>query len=1132
MNYETLKQKVGDSALNVIVYGDISNVSSRVNIDYFSIKTCVCKAIYFVTENKLEVLTETIPLMVVTRAGIAGNSLLIKGNLFKGMTDFIIGGSVLQDSGVTNFDAVVERIKDSDIQRLNTKYNIKDIATDTIKYGKLIEDALKVDCKQSNVQLDDILWDGIETLSTAIDVAIASQENFRKYLNNYLKSVVRHNRSKDAYGVVLNNFSRKIAELKIDSNRIANLIEKISPITAKTLNPIVPRIRLSKLLVKTYGYSVFSVICSFNSLGDLVRKFTLDCERNIDFDDELINTINKVSETFKFGEENTYLNKDYESWRHVLCKGLHALANPDFICVAILSFFLEDFDSGDLSKLYSLKREGIIEDSVDLLTILEQNPYVLHYFNDEIRTGVLDTVALSNGLIGRIKGVKETIVLNLRKSIACLDYFKDNSQNVGSTIEVIDSTFNTKDSKLSKSIFDIMVTRKRAYHLLVESGFVDFAKWDMPIAGTYGFKFKELISGGIATDGIKKVERECLHQVFGNMYAPTQIQWNYRGMYQYGGRRSVKISLIQSTEQERVGVLNIAEKTGQVLGLKYNGKSYFGTTRDIANEYGIFTCLNELKNRDISFDKDRIESLIAEFEDIKGFKLEEKQRDAARAVGNNLLCITGPAGSGKTTAAEVLLYVIENVYGGTVVFAAPTGRAADRLRETVNRPVYTLHRLFKISDNEDAEINAIEADTLVIDEMSMVNSALLNRALKGINLKKTRLILIADIEQLPPIGAGKPFADIIRKKYFPVVELDVVKRCVEGSAVTLNSSIMIGKQPESIKRTTVFTDEEHQKFVVLDMKPSQNNNDKYLKEQHIVIDLVNHHLGRPTRFVREENGNHYIGDVQINSEQFKDDDIVVVTPLKKAGHRLGSTQLNTLLQPIFNPEDSVKMQVLKEIGNNMITLRVGDRVLHTKNNYTKARFVLTEDGKITEFGEHAGVMNGEIGKIAFIRPLEDLRDLYQQNYNLNSDIQEQIEDVFDRPEEIAIGVSYTALDTNGDKYNFYILYLVDIKGKMDTRNIYNQIVIGDCNELDHAYALTVHKMQGSQSKLVICPIFELFYGLKNRNMAYTAVTRTQDVSYLVGDIVSSITHTSAFTDMLKIQAIDMRKTVLEDLMVE
>lgn len=1132
MVFNELCDKVKDGAIPVIVAGILKKVSESLNNTYFNVMICYGKAVHFVEESKTEYLTENFPIMVITRQDFDGE-VVVKGYLYKGTTDLILGGATETDEHLANYQAQVIIPSENTIEMLKKQYHI-DGNVDTAFFGKLIDSALKQDYTALTSTVDDIVWDGIETLDVALDVAQASKESFRKYLCNYMDSLKRHNHSKDEHLKYYINFAEYLKDKNFDENKIINIIEKVSPITAKTLNPVVPRLRLSKLLVKTYGVNIFYKICLCDTLSDAIRKFSFDCQKDIRIDDKMVSTINNVSGYSNYSEFLYGFDKEHDTWQDVLCRGFHALRNLDFVSVAIMATFLEDVNSPDITSLYETKQNNLMNREVDILTVLEQNPYVLKFFNEDIRVEVLDMFALANGLLARIKGIKSTIILNMRKSIACLNYFDSTSSNEGSTIIEVDNSFFEKNStSVNKSVFDIFITRKRAYTLLCDSENFTLANWDKPITGSFGKEFKNLLQEYIITDSVKKTERHPLMNIFGSLYTPSQVMWNYRGIYQYGGRQSTKISLIAAQESERLNILSITEKTGQIIGIKIKDKVYFGTTNDIKNEYNIFCSLNKLKERTLDVDMNKIEELIAEFEKIKGFKLEEKQKDAVRAVSNNIVAVTGAAGSGKTTTAEAMLYAIENIFGGTTVFAAPTGKAANRLREIVNRPVSTIHSLFKIgSDSGDYdEVKKIDADTLVIDEYSMVHSALMSKVMNGIDLNRTKLVLIGDIEQLPPIGAGKPFADIINKRYFPIIQLDVVKRCAEGSAVTLNASIMIGKPPKGVTRTKVETDIEKQKFIVIDMKPSHLTSDRYDKEQSIIIDIVKHHLGLPCLYIRTEGDKAYIGSNEINNQRFNSDDIIVVTPLKKSSHKLGSIQLNALLQPIINPENTgTKMQVVAGGEVKQTIFRVGDRVLHTKNIYTKARYIMRDDGIITEYPDYAGIMNGEVGKIAFIRPLDDLRDMYFPNNNINEDVASRIEADFDRSDDLAIGVAYSDMDRDGNPYSFYILYLVNIQGKDKVETYYNANVFGETGLIDLAYAMTVHKMQGSQGKLVICPIHDLYQGMLNRNMPYTAVTRTRDVAYLIGDIKSDLAYTSAFDKMLKIQATETRNTILGLLM--
>lgn len=366
---------------------------------------------------------------------------------------------------------------------------------------------------------------------------------------------------------------------------------------------------------------------------------------------------------------------------------------------------------------------------------------------------------------------------------------------------------------------------------------------------------------------------------------------------------------------------------------------------------------------------------IKEIEKETNIFLSEKQKEAIEAVNNNNVCIiTGGPGTGKTTIIKSIIELYRK-HKKKAVLCAPTGRAAKRMTETTGQEAKTLHRLLEIGkieeegnyENIDYDIAPLDADVVIVDEMSMVDVFLMNYLVKAL-YQGTKLILVGDVDQLPSVGPGNVLEDLINSKKLTTITLNKIFRQAAKSKIILNSH-RINNGKTFIKKEEL-EDEVNEDFFYI----KENNQDAILKE---VISLCSGRLRK-------------MGDYDF----FKN--IQVITPTKKGS--LGTKDLNRSLQEELNPasENKNEKNVLGTI------YRVGDKVMQVKNNYDifwerNTQSISHENG--------SGVFNGELGIIEKI-----------------DDIEKQIKVRFD--DDKIVWYQYSELD-----------------------------------QLEHAYAITVHKAQ-------------------------------------------------------------------------
>lgn len=342
-----------------------------------------------------------------------------------------------------------------------------------------------------------------------------------------------------------------------------------------------------------------------------------------------------------------------------------------------------------------------------------------------------------------------------------------------------------------------------------------------------------------------------------------------------------------------------------------------------------------------------IDGALKDIEKKSDIELSEKQREAVKAINkNNVTIITGGPGTGKTTIIKTIIELYEE-RKKKVVLAAPTGRAAKKMTEATDREASTLHRLLCIgklddegiySKHNDYQGEPIDADLIVVDELSMVDMFLMNYLLNCI-YQGTKLVLVGDIDQLPSVGPGSILKDLINSEAINTVKLDKIFRQAAKSKIILNAHRVNNGQGFIQNGDEELEEDTKQDFFFI----KQNSTEKMLQE---VISLS---TGRLEKF-----GNY---------DFFKS--IQVLTPTKKGP--LGTRELNKALQSVLNPN----LEELPEKVSGGVVYRVGDRIMQVKNNYDMtwerkktSKIISTQFLKPSEQTEvGTGVFNGEIGTI-------------------------------------------------------------------------------------------------------------------------------------------------------------------------
>lgn len=400
-------------------------------------------------------------------------------------------------------------------------------------------------------------------------------------------------------------------------------------------------------------------------------------------------------------------------------------------------------------------------------------------------------------------------------------------------------------------------------------------------------------------------------------------------------------------------------------------------------------------------------------QETKEMEADALQHQAVfEAISNGVFVLTGGPGTGKTTTINCMIRYFQKEKMN-ILLAAPTGRAAKRMTEATGYEAQTIHRLLELSGenygNEDGAMvferdgqNPLEADAIIIDEMSMVDIFLMDALLKAV-VSGTRLILVGDVNQLASVGPGTVLRDIIQSGCFPVVKLThIFRQAAKSDIVTNAHCINEGRQ--------IALDNKSEDFFFL----QRTDGDVIVQS---IIYLVQKKLPP------------YVG-----ARSF---DVQVLSPMRKG--LLGVENLNVVLQRHLNPQSPRKKE--KEYKDGLF--RQGDKVMQIKNNYQMEWEIRNSMGILVDHG--VGVFNGDMGIVVQIDELQEILTVE-----------------FDECRRV--DYPFSSLD-----------------------------------ELELAYAITIHKSQGSEYPAVVMPLLTGPRMLLNRNLLYTAVTRAKRCVTIVGD---------------------------------
>lgn len=524
-----------------------------------------------------------------------------------------------------------------------------------------------------------------------------------------------------------------------------------------------------------------------------------------------------------------------------------------------------------------------------------------------------------------------------------------------------------------------------------------------------GFKIADEIAAkiGIHTDSDYRIRSGILYILLqasgeGHTYLPAEILEEKSAELLGVGKEAVVPQLSNLAMDKKLVMKTKGEEQ------RVYASSYYYTELSCAK---MLHDLNlSMEEKLLPAEEEKVRVLLHTLEEEQGIILDELQKQAVlQSVKSGLMILSGGPGTGKTTTINTIIRYFEKE-GMDILLAAPTGRAAKRMTEATGYEAKTIHRLLEISGameearhvqfERNAE-NPLEADVVIIDEMSMVDIHLFKALLEAVSVG-TRLIMVGDMDQLPSVGPGQVLQDLIESKAFPLVILKKIFRQAGESDIVVNAhKINRGEAIELNNRSRDF----------------------FFLERADVNVIYKHMI----QLIREKLPSY------VEASPY---DIQVLTPMRKGN--LGAATLNGILQQYLNPPSLAK----KEYASGERLFREGDKVMQIKNNYQIPWEIVSRYGIPIDKG--TGVFNGDMG---IIREINETAQLLTVEYD----------------EQKRIEYPFSGLD-----------------------------------EIELAYAVTIHKSQGSEYPAVILPILTGPRLLFNRNLLYTAVTRARKCVTILG----------------------------------
>lgn len=555
-----------------------------------------------------------------------------------------------------------------------------------------------------------------------------------------------------------------------------------------------------------------------------------------------------------------------------------------------------------------------------------------------------------------------------------------------------------------------------------------------------GFKTADEIAGkvGIRVDSEYRIKSGILYALLqasldGNTYLPMeQLVKRTAELLSNGHEQAIEEDMIKvQISNLMMDQKLVCKKSDQIFASAYYYEEQ-GCAAMLAD-------LNVTENVTAEQEKAYLDRIV-EIETRRDIELDELQREAVlKSISNGIVIITGGPGTGKTTTINTIIHYYAS-QGMDIMLAAPTGRAAKRMTEATGYEARTIHRLLEVSgqvsDDNDAKSasarfernrdNPLEADAIIIDEMSMVDIHLFYALLKAI-IPGTHLILVGDSSQLPSVGPGQVLSDLIGSGRFPTIILRKIFRQAEESDIVMNAHRI--HNGEKI----VLNNKESRDFFFLE------RNDPNVIYKHMI------------QLIRDKLPGY------VNASSY---DIQVLTPMRKGP--LGAISLNLILQEYLNPPDPSK----KEHTYGETLFREGDKVMQIKNNYQAQWEVVGKYNIAVDSG--MGIFNGDMG---IIREINE----YSQDLVVEYDEKRRARYPFADLDEIELSYAITIHKSQGSEYPAVILPILGGPRMLLNRNLlYTAVTRAKSTVVILGSNQTLEQMVDNEEQL------KRFTGLKDR----------------------------------------------------
>lgn len=520
-----------------------------------------------------------------------------------------------------------------------------------------------------------------------------------------------------------------------------------------------------------------------------------------------------------------------------------------------------------------------------------------------------------------------------------------------------------------------------------------------------GFKKADSLAEqlGIAADSPQRIRAAIFHQVNedANQSGDTYVE-----------AQQLLSEVLQLLETARPVEISPDQIANMIIQLVEEEKIQQEATKIYENtlfysEWGIASSIERLlaHKKEINYPQKVIDKKLRIIEKQLKITYGDSQDQAIKeAIRSPLFILTGGPGTGKTTVINGIVKLFAELNDLSldpkdytqavfpILLAAPTGRAAKRMNETTGLPASTIHRLLGLNANDetpDIEAKELDGGLLIVDEMSMVDTWLANTLLKAIP-NNMQVIFVGDKDQLPSVGPGQVFHDLLQIEDIPKMELTDIYRQGDGSSIIpLAHEIKDGKLPQDFRKN-----QQDRSFIACHA----------FQMEEVIKQVVE----------------------RAKKKGFTAQDVQVLAPMYRGP--AGIDAINKMMQEIFNPNDGRK----KEVQWNDVVYRIGDKVLQLVNN------------------PELNVFNGDMGIIVGIIPAKESED---------------------KVDELVI-----QFDSNEVSYK---------------RSEWNKIKL--------SYCCSIHKSQGSEFKMVLLPMVKQYSRMLQRNLLYTAVTRSKDLLILLGE---------------------------------